>query len=106
MNEEISFAEKAKFVADQYDKWNIPLVLLCNQNEDAYTMIESVYETLSKYKVIEGETHNQWFARITAERYPHYIKKMGGKTNAKETKEEREARLKRYEEHKEKFYKK
>lgn len=106
MKEEISFAEKAKMVADQYDKWNFPLVLLADKYETPYVMIENLYEMLSMHEVEDGESHNQWYARITAERYPHYIKKMGGKTNAKETKEEREARLKRYEEHKEKFYKK
>lgn len=108
MEKEITFAEKARIVAEQSDKWNIPLVLLSNMYQNPYVMIEELYKSISKYEVKDGESHNQWFARVTSEQYPHYIQKMGDSHNNRhrETMAEREERFERYKKHKAEFYKK
>ena len=93
----MEFKEKAMLVAEQFDKWNIPMTLL-SKNENIYDLIERMHTSLTKHPVEEGDTYNQWIAKVAIKCYAHYKQKMGEKPAM--TREERE---KRYQEHKAKF---
>ena len=92
----MEFKDKARIVAEQYDKWEVPIALL-SKGENIYDLIERLYVTLEKYPV-DGETYNQWIARVAVDGYSHYKQKMGKRLEM--SKEERE---RRYQEHQKKF---
>lgn len=93
----MEFKEKARIVAEQYDKWGVPITLL-SKGENIYDLIERLYNALVKHPVEGNETYNKWIARVAADGYSHYCKKMGKRLEM--SKEEKE---RRYQEHQKKF---
>lgn len=107
-----TFEEKARFVAAKFDEWGVPMTA-ADFSEDRkgasvrigiYELIEKLYKELFFMPVHQGESYNEWVARVAISGYDRYMKRFEKpRLTIEEKKEMRERRLQRMEEHNKKF---
>lgn len=106
-----TFEEKAKIVAAQFDEWRVPMTA-ADFSEDRkgasvrigiYELIEKLYKELFYTPVRQGESYNEWVARVATNGYDRYMKQFDKPQLTKEEKKKlRERKLQRIEENRKK----
>lgn len=102
-----TFEEKARFVAAQFDEWEVPMTAAYFSEDrkgasvrvGIYELIEKLYKELFFTPVQEGESYNEWVARVAINGYERYMKRFEKpRLTIEEKKELRERKLQRIEE--------
>ena len=107
-----TFEEKARFVAAQFDEWEVPMTA-ADFSEDRkgaavrlgiYELIEKLYKELIFTPVRQGESYNGWVARVAANGYERYMMRFEKPRLTKEERKElRERKQRRIKEHNKKL---